>query len=74
MTVPRARDPFAGLIALFAGDQSAVYKAVNSSVPEAVAAVGDYHVFPHLDAPATPERILRAVEDVRSRAAAAGGG
>jgi sodium-dependent dicarboxylate transporter 2/3/5 len=28
-----------GLIALFAGDQSVVYKAVNSSVPEAVAAV-----------------------------------
>jgi sodium-dependent dicarboxylate transporter 2/3/5 len=28
-----------GLIALFAGDQSAVYKSVNGSVPEAVAAV-----------------------------------
>ncbi|HEX8293743.1 MAG TPA: DASS family sodium-coupled anion symporter [Pyrinomonadaceae bacterium] len=28
-----------GLIALFAGDQSAVYKGVNGSVPEAVAAV-----------------------------------
>jgi sodium-dependent dicarboxylate transporter 2/3/5 len=28
-----------GLIALFAGDQSAVYKGVNASVPEAVAAV-----------------------------------
>ncbi|MFN2413660.1 MAG: DASS family sodium-coupled anion symporter [Pyrinomonadaceae bacterium] len=28
-----------GLIALFAGDQSAVYKSVNASVPEAVAAV-----------------------------------
>ncbi len=44
-----------------------------SALTDAVAAAGDYRVFPHLDAPATPERILRAVEDVRSRAPAAGG-
>jgi xanthine dehydrogenase large subunit len=45
-----------------------------SALTEAVAAAGDYRVFPLLDAPATPERILRAVEDARSRAFAAGRG
>jgi xanthine dehydrogenase large subunit len=45
-----------------------------SALTEAVAAAGDCRAFPHLDAPATPERILRAVEDVRSRAAATGCG
>jgi xanthine dehydrogenase large subunit len=40
-----------------------------SALTDAVAAAGDYQVFPHLDAPATPERILAAVEDVRRRAA-----
>jgi xanthine dehydrogenase large subunit len=39
-----------------------------SAVTDAVAAAGDYKVFPRLDAPATPERILFAVEDVRQRA------
>ena len=38
-----------------------------SALVDAVAAAGDYKVFPHLDAPATPERILFAVEDVRAR-------
>jgi xanthine dehydrogenase large subunit len=42
-----------------------------SALTDAVAAAGDYRVFPRLDAPATPERILMAVEDVRARA---GGG
>jgi xanthine dehydrogenase large subunit len=39
-----------------------------SALVDAVAAAGDYKVFPHLDTPATPERILFAVEDVRARA------
>jgi sodium-dependent dicarboxylate transporter 2/3/5 len=30
---------FSGLIALFAGDQSAIYKAINSRLPEAVGAI-----------------------------------
>ena len=30
---------FAGLVALFAGDQSAIYKAINSRLPEAVGAI-----------------------------------
>jgi len=41
-----------------------VYCAIN----HAVASVGDYRVFPKLDAPATPEAILMACEDVRARA------
>jgi xanthine dehydrogenase large subunit len=39
-----------------------------SALTDAVAAAGDYRAFPHLDTPATPERILFAVEDVRRRA------
>jgi xanthine dehydrogenase large subunit len=42
-----------------------------SAIVDAVAAAGDYRAFPHLDTPATPERILFAVEDVRERAARA---
>ncbi len=47
--------------------------SVFCALSEAVAAAGEYKVFPALDAPATPERILMAVEDVRARAASAGG-
>jgi xanthine dehydrogenase large subunit len=43
-----------------------------SAIVDAVAAAGDYKAFPHLDTPATPERILMAVEDVRKRAGSAG--
>jgi xanthine dehydrogenase large subunit len=39
-----------------------------SALTNAVCAAGDYRVFPDLDAPATPERILAAVDDVRRRA------
>ncbi|UAL09444.1 xanthine dehydrogenase molybdopterin binding subunit [Caulobacter segnis] len=41
-----------------------VYSAIN----HAVASVGDYKLLPKLDAPATPEAILMACEDVRARA------
>ncbi len=41
-----------------------------SALVDAVAAAGDYTAFPNLDTPATPERILFAVEDVRARAGA----
>jgi xanthine dehydrogenase large subunit len=41
-----------------------------SALTDAVIAAGDHQAFPDLDAPATPERILAAVEDVRQRAAA----
>ena len=44
--------------------------SVFSALTQAVASVGDHRVMPDLDAPATPERILKAVEDGRRRAAA----
>ncbi|WP_082653090.1 xanthine dehydrogenase molybdopterin binding subunit [Aureimonas sp. AU22] len=39
--------------------------SVFSALADAVCAAGDYRRFPDLDAPATPERILAAVETVR---------
>ncbi len=33
----------------------------------AIASVGDHRIYPNLDAPATPERILMAVEKLRGR-------
>jgi len=43
--------------------------SVFSALTDAVASVADHRVLPTLDAPATPERILAAVEDVQRRAA-----
>jgi len=42
--------------------------SVFSALTDAVAAAGDYRVFPDLDAPATPEAVLMAIENVRERA------
>jgi xanthine dehydrogenase large subunit len=42
--------------------------SVFSALTDAVASVGGHKVAPNLDAPATPERILAAIADVRSRA------
>jgi xanthine dehydrogenase large subunit len=42
--------------------------SVFSALTDAVASAADHRVMPNLDAPATPERILAAVEDVRRRA------
>ena len=42
--------------------------SVFSALTDAVASVGGHRVMPNLDAPATPERVLAAVNDVRSRA------
>ena len=42
--------------------------SVFSALTDAVASVGGHRFLPNLDAPATPERILAAVEDVRHRA------
>jgi xanthine dehydrogenase large subunit len=39
--------------------------AALQAISDAVAAAGDYRVYPALDAPATPERVLAAVERVR---------
>jgi xanthine dehydrogenase large subunit len=42
--------------------------SVFSALTDAVASVAGHRVMPNLDAPATPERILAAVNDVRARA------
>ncbi|MCC6777605.1 MAG: xanthine dehydrogenase molybdopterin binding subunit [Hyphomicrobiales bacterium] len=39
------------------------------AIRDAIASLADYRLFPRLDAPATPERVLMAVEDIRARAA-----
>jgi xanthine dehydrogenase large subunit len=44
--------------------------SVFSALTDAVASVADHKVLPNLDAPATPERVLMAVEDIRRRAQA----
>jgi xanthine dehydrogenase large subunit len=41
--------------------------SVFSALTDAVASVGDHQLMPDLDAPATPERLLTAVEDLRRR-------
>jgi len=41
--------------------------SVFRAISDAVAAIGDYRLMPHLDAPATPERVLFAVDDLRRR-------
>jgi len=42
--------------------------SVFCALTDAVASVGGHRVMPNLDAPATPERLLAAMADVRSRA------
>jgi xanthine dehydrogenase large subunit len=42
--------------------------SVFSALTDAVASVADHKIMPSLDAPATPERILAACDDVRRRA------
>ena len=41
--------------------------SVLHALSDAVASVADHRICPRLDAPATPERVLLAVEDVRAR-------
>ncbi|MEO1041714.1 MAG: molybdopterin cofactor-binding domain-containing protein, partial [Pseudomonadota bacterium] len=43
--------------------------SVFSAITHAVTAAAGGRVFPRLDAPATPERVLMAIEDARARAA-----
>jgi xanthine dehydrogenase large subunit len=45
--------------------------SVFFAIRDAVASVADYHVNPLLNAPATPEEILKAVESVKTHAAEA---
>ena len=44
--------------------------SVFHAIGDAVASVADYRASPGLDAPATPEEILRAVEELKARRAA----
>ena len=39
------------------------------AIRDAIAGVADYRLSPRLDAPATPERVLAAIDDIRARAA-----
>jgi len=43
--------------------------SVFHALRDAIAAVGEHRLAPRLDAPATPERVLLAVEDLRARLA-----
>jgi xanthine dehydrogenase large subunit len=38
------------------------------AIRDAIASLADHRLAPHLDAPATPERVLAAVDDIRARA------
>ena len=48
--------------------------SVFHAISDAVASLADYRLQPALDAPATPERILMAIEDIRRRSAEVRGG
>jgi xanthine dehydrogenase large subunit len=37
------------------------------AIRDAIASLADYRLAPLLDAPATPERVLAAIDDMRSR-------
>jgi xanthine dehydrogenase large subunit len=43
--------------------------SVFHALQDATAAVGDYRIAPQLNAPATPEEVLRAVDEIKARAA-----
>ncbi|HSR81722.1 MAG TPA: xanthine dehydrogenase molybdopterin binding subunit [Hyphomicrobiaceae bacterium] len=47
--------------------------SVLMALSDAVASVGDYHVYPALDAPATPERVLAAIERLKQQTLARSG-
>ena len=44
--------------------------SVFSAISDAIASLADYRLLPALDAPATPERVLLAIEEIRRRRAA----
>ena len=43
--------------------------SVFAALSDAIASTADYRLLPELDAPATPERVLLAIEELRQRAA-----
>jgi xanthine dehydrogenase large subunit len=46
--------------------------SVFHAIKDAVASVAEYRLSPRLDAPATPEAVLMAVEELRARATGGG--
>jgi xanthine dehydrogenase large subunit len=44
--------------------------SVLHALSDAIASIADHKLCPRLDAPATPERVLTTIEDLRARAAA----
>jgi xanthine dehydrogenase large subunit len=42
--------------------------SILHALSDAIASVADYRLCPRLDAPATPERVLFTIEDLRRRA------
>jgi xanthine dehydrogenase large subunit len=45
--------------------------SVFRAISDAIASIADSRVLPHLDAPATPERVLFAIEELQARLEAA---
>jgi xanthine dehydrogenase large subunit len=45
--------------------------SVFRAISDAIASIADYRVLPRLDAPATPERVLFAIEELQARLEAA---
>jgi xanthine dehydrogenase large subunit len=45
--------------------------SVFAAISDAIASLAGYRLMPALDAPATPERVLLAIEDIRARQASA---
>ena len=43
--------------------------SVFRAISDAIASLADYRLLPALDAPATPERVLLAIEEIRARIA-----
>jgi xanthine dehydrogenase large subunit len=41
--------------------------SVFRAISDAIASVAEYRMLPRLDAPATPERVLFAIEELQSR-------
>jgi xanthine dehydrogenase large subunit len=41
--------------------------SVFRAISDAIASIANYRLLPKLDAPATPERVLFAVEELRAR-------
>ncbi|MFQ5972516.1 MAG: xanthine dehydrogenase molybdopterin binding subunit [Alphaproteobacteria bacterium] len=73
--LPRARNTEDTIYRSKAVGEPPLMLAISAwlAIKDAVASVADHRVSPRLDAPATPERVLMAVEDLKARMAGAPG-